>query len=318
MPHEIDISRRTFVKQGMLATAALANMSNRGQAAEPTRANFGFSLYGMRKLPMKEALRICSEIGYDSVEIACMPGWQCAPESLSAMARQELRDQLESSKLKLASLMENVSPLADDNVQTAIQDRLKRACELGHDLLPGSTPIVETVLGGQPAMWEQVRDKMAARLHDWVKIAEASKSIIAVKPHVGGALHTPEGAIWLMDQLKNSPWLRLGYDYSHYELRSIPLKASVEALLPRTSFIHVKDTAGTADKFQFLLPGDGRTNYADYFQLLKSAGYKDSILVEVSGQIHSRPDYDPVQAAKRSYTNLAPLLERTGLRLPRA
>ncbi|MDB5335961.1 MAG: Xylose isomerase-like barrel [Planctomycetaceae bacterium] len=315
---DLDISRRTFLKHGVLATAALASLTNSGQAAEPTGANFGFSLYGMRKLPTKEALRVCSEIGYDSVEIVCMPDWPCAPESLSAMARQDLRGQLSHSKLTLASLMENVSPLADDKTHAAILERLKRACELGHDLVPGSTPIIETVLGGQPAMWEQVRDKMVARLQDWVKIAEAEKTIIAVKPHVGGALHTPEGAVWLMDQLKSSPWLRLGYDYSHYELRNIPLKASLESLLPRTSFIHVKDTAGTADKFQFLLPGDGRTNYVDYFQALKSAGYKGSILVEVSGQIHTRADYDPIQAAKRSYTNLAPLLERTGLRLPRA
>ncbi len=311
------VSRRTFLKHGALATAALASMANGTQAAEPTGANFGFSLYGMRKLPIKEALRVCAEIGYDSVEIVCMPGWPCAPESLSAMARQELRDQLSNSKLTLASLMENVSPLADDKAHAAILERLKRACGLGHDLLPGATPIIETVLGGQPAMWDQVRDKMVARLQDWAKIAEAEKTIIALKPHVGGALHTPEGAIWLTDQLK-SPWLRLAYDYSHYELRNIPMKGSLETLLPRTAFIHVKDTAGTADKFQFLLPGDGRTNYVDYFQTLKSAGYKGAILVEVSGQLHSRADYDPIQAAKRSYTNLAPLLERTGLRVPRA
>lgn len=317
MPCEFQISRRNFLQHGILATAALASLANTGHAAEPTGANFGFSLYGMRKLPVKEALRVCSEIGYDSVEIVCMPDWPCAPESLSATARQELRDQLSNSKLTLASLMENVSPLAEDQAHAAILERLKRACGLGHDLLPGATPIIETVLGGQPALWEQVRDKMAARLQDWLKIAEAEKTIIALKPHVGGALHTPEGAIWLMDQLKRSPWMRLAYDYSHYELRNIPMKASLESLLPQTAFIHVKDTAGTADKFQFLLPGDGRTNYVDYFQSLKSAGYKGSILVEVSGQIHSRADYDPVQAARRSYTNLAPLLKQTGLRLPR-
>lgn len=317
MSREFALSRRGFLKTGLVASAVLTNLTVQARAAEPTGVSFGFTLYGMRKLPVKEALRVCSEIGYDSVEIACMPDWPCAPESLAAIDRQELRKQLNGSRLALASLMENVSPLADDQAHAANLERLKRACGLGHDLVPETTPIIETVLGGQPAAWEQVRDKMASRLQDWARLAVAEKAIIALKPHVGGALHTPEGATWLMDQLK-SPGLRLAYDYSHFELRNIPLKSSLESMLPQTVFIHVKDSAGTADKVQFLLPGDGRTKYSDYFQSLKTAGYRGPIVVEVSGQLHTRPDYDPVQAARRSYAHLAPLLQKAGLRLPRA
>lgn len=316
MPHSVALSRRHFLLQGVLAGAAWTSLANRGFAAEPAGVDFGFSLYGMRKLPVKEALRVCSEIGYDSVEIACMPDWPSAPESLSAADRKELREQLSGSRLTLASLMENVSPLADDKTHAANLERLQRACQLGRDLAPDATPIVETVLGGQPAKWEQVRDQMVNRLHDWAKVAASENSVIALKPHVAGALHTPEGAGWLMEQLK-SPGLRLAYDYSHFELRNIPLQGSLAAMLPQTVFVHVKDTSGTTDKFQFLLPGDGRTNYVDYFQRLKSAGYRGPIVVEVSGQLHSKPDYDPIQAARRSYANLAPLMERAGIRQPR-
>ena len=317
MQPQIEFCRRRFLKQSLFGAAALATLPGVGFSREPAEVTFGFSLYGMRKLTVKEALRVCAEIGYDCVELACMADWPSAPETLSAADRQELRSQLNGSGLELGGLMENVAAVADDQTHAANLERLKRACELGHDLAPESTPIVETVLGGQPAAWEQTREKMVERLQDWGQVAAAQKAIIALKPHVGGALHTPDGAVWLMQQLK-SDWLRLAYDYSHFELRALPLKASLDAMLPQAKFIHVKDTAGNAGKFQFLLPGDGRTKYSDYFGELKSRGYAGPMVVEVSGQLHTRADYDPVQAAKRSYANLAPLLKEAGIRKPRS
>ena len=304
-------SRRAFLQAGLLAGMAVWSID--GTAAGPAAAvRFGFTLYGMRKLPVHEALRVCADIGYDCVELACMADWPSAPESLSAMARRELRDQLAKHRLSLAGLMENVSPLADDKTHAANLERLKRAIGLGRDLEPDVVPVIETILGGKPAEWEQVRDKMVARLQDWARVAESEKGIIALKPHVAGALHSPDGAVWLMAHLK-SPSLKLAYDYSHFELQQIPLKQSVQSMLPQTVFIHVKDTAGTADKFQFLLPGDGRTNYLDLFQLLKEANYAGPIVVEVSGQLHTREGYDPIAAARRSFNNLSPLFEKSGL-----
>jgi inosose dehydratase len=213
--------------------------------------------------------------------------------------------------------MENVSPLGEASARATVLERLKRACELSRDLNPDSPPPIETVLGGKPAEWEAVRDQMVTRLADWAKVAEAAKVPILLKPHVGGALHTPQGAVWLMEQLK-SDWLKLAYDYSHFELQKIPLAESLDAMLPHSRFIHIKDTSGTAEKFQFLLPGDGQTDYGAYFKRLSNSEYMGPIVVEVSGQLHTRPDYDPVAAAKHSYAKIAPLLEKAGLRKMRA
>jgi len=66
------------------------------------------------------------------------------------------------------------------------------------------------------------------------------------------------------------------------------MKASLNALLPRTRFIHVKDSAGEPQKFQFLLPGEGRTDYGKLFSLLKQWGYSGPVCVEVSGQIFNK------------------------------
>lgn len=313
MPQSHQWTRRRFLQQVGWTAGLMPSLALAAPAAKSTAVSFGFTLYGMRSLPVAEALRLCSGIGYDSVELACMPDWPSAPESLSATIRMELRKQLADAKLVVSSLMENVSPLSEESVHRANVDRLKRACELACDLAPQSPPVIETVLGGKPAEWDQVREKMVVRLGDWARIAEAAKVVIALKPHVAGALHTPTGAAWLMEQLK-SPWLRLAYDYSHFELQDIPLKPSLEAMLPQTVFIHVKDTTGTAARFQFLLPGDGHTDYATYFQQLKSAGYGGPLVVEVSGQIHTKPGYDPIAAARRCYANMAPILDQSGLR----
>ena len=210
--------------------------------------------------------------------------------------------------------MEHLSLLGDEADKAQVVDetehkqnleRLKAACELAHALSPGLPPVIETTLGGKPAQWQRIKHPMADRIHSWARAAENSQAIIAIKPHVGGALHTPEGARWLLDQV-NSPWIKLVYDYSHYELRGYDLEPTVRALLADSVFIHVKDSSGDPGKVKFLLPGEGRVDYTEYFKLLRKLGYGGAVVVEVSCQIHGRPGYDAVAAAKQSYATLAP------------
>jgi len=63
----------------------------------------------------------------------------------------------------------------------------------------------------------------------------------------------------------------------------------------------VKDSVGDQEKFQFVLPGEGSIDYEKYVQLIGESKYEGDIVVEVSGQIHSRPDYDPVAACRKSF-----------------
>ena len=137
--------------------------------------------------------------------------------------------------------------------------------------------------------------------------------MIAIKAHVGGALHTPHDAKWLVNTV-DSPWIKLAYDFSHFQLRNFDLKKSLQAMIDQSVFIHVKDKTGNVGKFRFLLPGDGDIDYVSYFTLLKQSSYRGGVVVEVSGQIHGKPGYDPVAAAKRSYANLAPAFRKAGLR----
>ena len=74
---------------------------------------------------------------------------------------------------------------------------------------------------------------------------------------------------------------------------------------PLAVFIHVKDAKGSADKFEFLLPGEGTTDYTAYAKLVAGSRYTGPVVVEVSGMVSNKQGYDPNAAAKASYTALA-------------
>ena len=310
MPHLI--TRR----QSIVAAAGLAaTLGNRTTllAADEQPIGLGFSLYGMKALPLTTAIKNCREIGYDCVELPLMPGWAADPEKLGISAQKELKTALEKSGLRLSALMENLPILGDDKVHAANLQRLKLAAELAHELSPTKPPLIETILGGKPVEWDAVKEKMIARLKEWAKVAEGKNVVIAIKAHVGNALHKPADAIWLLEQV-GSKSLRLVFDQSHFGLQKISLESSLDTLLPQTVFIHVKDAEGDAAKFQFLLPAEKENHYADYFKLLLAKKYRGDVVVEVSGQIHSKPGYDPVATAKKCYEPLAAAMKEAGVK----
>lgn len=299
--------------------AGLAAWPTFSGAAETRRTApgiaFAFSLYGMRTLPLTRALRVCADIGYSGVELACMTGWPCDPAALAAADRASLRRQLDDLSLDLPCLMENWKLVAPAEAHRANLDRLQVVAELAQDLRgDGSPPLIETVLGGRPEEWPTVRDAMVLALGDWERVAEKSKVVIAIKAHVSGALHRPEDALWLVRQI-NSPWIKLVFDFSHFERQGLELRPSLRQMLPETVFVHVKDNVTTADgKTEFALPGDGKTNYNDYLRQLVDGNYHGSVCVEVSAQVSSKPGYNPIVAAERSYLNLRGAFEQAGLR----
>jgi inosose dehydratase len=291
------LTRRRF-----LATTAFAALPTL-RAAEPG-FTLGFSLYGMKTVPLDDALRTCAEIGYKHVELSLNAGWPTEPKILDAAARKALRERLAALKLGVSALMLNMSLAVKDDAHANNLAALKEAAQFAHDLAPENPPLIETVLGGKPAEWDGIKDAMAERLRSWAETAAAAKITLAIKAHVGSAVNSPERLLWLLDQAP-SPALCVAYDYSHFEVQDLALAPTLDALLPRTKFIHVKDTQGDAAKFKFLLPGEGRTDYTAYFKLLKERAYRGPVVVEVSAQVFNQPGYDPIAAAKKSYATLS-------------
>ncbi len=308
------LPRRHFLRQAV-AAGGLAIFGQSLSAQEKPRAGFGlgFTLYGMKSLALDDALQTCAGIGYDNVELCLLEGYPTEPKRLAAADRVKLRETLAARKLRVSGLLENFSLLADDAKQAQQLERIKAAAQLARDLAPDSPPLLETVLGGKPGEWDQVKDRMAAQLRAWAETAAAAKIVIAIKAHIMSAVQTPERLLGLLDAVK-SPAIQAAYDYSHFQLQNLGLDETLSALLPHTRFIHVKDGRMSADgKVEFLLPGEGTTDYAALFRKLQAFGYRGDVVVEVSAMIFKKADYNPKAAAEKSFAALRAGLEKAGL-----
>jgi inosose dehydratase len=303
-------SRRAILAAG--AAAALTHGAKLRAIETPRTIGLGFSLYGMRSLSIADALRTCAEIGYDCVELPVMTDWPGDSAKLDADARAELRQHFAASGLRLTALMENLPILGDAAKRTANLQRLKLAVQLARDLNPDSPPLVETILGGKPGEFEAVKDQLVQRLKEWAAVLDEYKIELAIKAHVSNAAQRPEQLTWLLDQVA-SRWLVGAYDYSHFQLQGLKMAETMATLLPRTRFIHVKDTEHDQGKRGFLLPGEGSIDYGDYFKLLAQSEYRGDVVVEVSGQVFSKPGYEPVAAASKCYNHLAPAMKAAGI-----
>lgn len=301
--------RRFLVASAASLGAGLALRDRVRSSPVPTQPfTLGFSLYGMKSLPIEKALKTCADIGYRDVEPALLEGFDTEPTKLSAARRKEVRSLLDSLGLRVPAVMENIRPAVSDDAQQTNLEKIARAAELAHEWAPkgaAAKPVIETVLGGKPEEWKAYREPMLAGLRSWAAAAKKSDVVIAIKAHVAGAMHTPEDTVAVVREL-NSPNLRAVYDFSHFERQGMDLEKSVRTLLPETVFIHVKDGRGKpGGKFEFLLPGEGETDYVKYFRILRELNYSGSVTVEVSAQIHQKPGYEPASAARKSYEALS-------------
>lgn len=306
-------TRRQFLQTAGVATSVIA-APHWAYAHKPKPNNsmsLGFSLYGMKSLKTEQAIREVAKIGYDSVEFCLMSDWDATPNNLHPSRRKEIRDVLNGTGLDLAGLMEHVSLTGSAKDQQSVHERLKQAAELGQHLQPSSPPLIETVAGH--GKWSELRNQLRDNLGGWAKVAQAAKTVIAVKPHRGGVVDRPDQGAWLVEQIK-SPWIKLNFDYSHFAFRDIPLEESIRVMIPHTAFIHVKDTVMQHGKARFLLPGEsGQIDYAQLLKLVQQAGYSGDICCEVSSMVFRQPGYDPIVAAKTSYENVAPAFKQAGI-----
>lgn len=308
------LPRRQFLLTTAAATAfAALGRPLRAQDKLPAGFGLGYSLYGMKSLPLDEALQTCADLGYDNVELTLLDGYPTETKALSPADRVKLRETLAAKKLRVSALMDNFTLLADEAKQAQQIERLKAAAQLAHDLAPDSPPPFETVLGGKPAEWDQVKDRMAESLRAWAKVATEAKIIIAIKAHIMSAVQNPERLLWLL-KAAESPAIQLTYDFSHFQLQGLTLEDTLAQIMPHARFIHVKDgRMAEGNKVEFLLPGEGTTDYGAYFQKLHSLGYHGDVVVEVSAMLFKKPGYDPKEAAQKSFAALAAAVDKAGL-----
>jgi len=309
------IARRIFFSRAAVFGCSTLLLRENLRAADAERTiGLGFSLYGMRSLTLRAATNAVAEIGYDCIELPVMTDWPADSARLTREARRELREQHAERRLRLTALMENLPALGDDAQHRANLDRLKLAAELARDLaVGGRAPLIETIVGGKAGEFDAVKERLVERLRDWASVVELADVRLAIKAHISNATQQPQQLLWLLDRVASRS-LVAAYDYSHFQLQNLNLKETLDALLPRSAFIHVKDTEHAQGKRGFVLPGEGTIDYVQMFKLLGQSSYRGDVVVEVSGQVFNKPGYDPLAAASKCYNHLADAFSKAGLK----
>ena len=269
--------------------------------------------YGMPHTPVEAMVGQLAEIGYDGVELCVGASYPTAPEELDQAERRELRRLLQEAGIEIASFMVvgmktlEVDPSRHEANLSGLGAILALAADLGV-----AQPVVTSTIGGRIDASEEERTAMVACVRDWAAVCHEVGGCFAFEPHVGGMIHSPALALWLMEQVDH-PALKLKFDYSHFEAIDVPLEQAISELAPHIVDVHVKDVRGRYPDFRFLLPGKGQVDYADYLRQMSAIGYDGFITVEISGHVSKAEGYDPLAAARFSYRTLADAFATAGL-----
>jgi sugar phosphate isomerase/epimerase len=258
----------------------------------------GYGSYAMPEVSLWEALPRLAELGYETFELCVEDRWPTAPGKLTGEDRERLRGLLADLRLELPALMLFVNLLAPAGEELERQEgRFRAACALARDLAPGATPVIASTLGACPLSWEEALPLARERAARFAELAAAEGCPLALEPHVGALLNSPERVLALMEGV-HSPWLGINFDISHFAVAGYDRAETIRLLAPYAFHTHVKDGRMEDGQVRFLLPGEGDFDYPAYFREMAAAGWTGSVTAEVSVQISRRPDYDPWAAAR--------------------
>ncbi len=268
----------------------------------------------MPTVPIDETLKHLADLGFDGVELTVIPGYTTELSTLDTAERKRIRRLFSEYRLGLSAIAAHSSLLSKTpQAHAENMARLKGAVDLAVELAQGeNVPAVNTTPGGSSDKWEDVRDFLAERTMELLEYAEKRGVLIAMEPHVGAAIDTPEKMLQLLD-LVDSPSLKVNFDISHFDIMGFTIEETVAALAQHTEHTHVKDQRGHYPNYEFLIPGEGDFDYVRYLKSMQEHGYDKFISVEVSVMVQRRPDYNPYEAAMLSYATLSRAFAEAGI-----
>lgn len=274
----------------------------------------GYSTWSTKDQPIEDTIRELARIGYDGVEIAVNPGWTSDVDRLDAAARRRIRDLLDDTGLELAALVSgHRNQVAEPDEYRAGRERYLRELDLALEWSkPGLIPAMDLAIGGQMDEFEQLKNLIVDRVGETVRLSAERNVVVALEPHSGNAINTPDKMLWLLKQI-DSPYCRVNFDISHFNVIGIPIEESVALMAPWTVHTHIKDESGRFPDHQFLIPGEGEFDYVAYLREMHKHGYAGHISPEISLMVQRRPGYDPVQAMEQTYRVVSEAFEKAGV-----
>ncbi len=274
----------------------------------------GYSTWGMPTLPIDTVLEHLAALGFNGVELTVIPGFSTELDTLDSAERKRIRQLLDRHGLDLPAVAAHQPMLStEDDVHAENWRRLTASAGLCVDLAgTDGVPVLNTTLGSNPNEWNSQQNLILERVGALVDYCTSREVVLAIEPHVGDGLNSPERSLWLLEEI-NSAYLKLNFDISHFEVQGMSTAQVVQLLAPHSAHTHVKDQRGLVPDYEFLIPGEGPFDFVEYLKLMQKAGYDDYITAEVSMQVQGRPDYDPLEAAELTYRTLNSVFRETGI-----
>jgi inosose dehydratase len=281
---------------------------------EKLKMKLGYSTWGMPTVPIDTAISHLANLGYDGVELTIIPRFTTELSTLDATERKRISSLFQQHNLALPAIAAHSSLLeTDPEIHAKNMWRLKGGVDLAVDLAQGDElPAVNTTPGGKPEEWESKKDFLAERVGALADYGASRGVTIAMEPHIGAIVDTPAKVLELLE-IVNSPYLKVNFDISHFDIVGMPTEETVAALAAVSAHTHVKDQRGTAPDHEFLIPGEGPFDYVGYLKEMQAHGYDGFITAEVSFMVQAREDYDPLAAATLSYETLANAFTEAGI-----
>ena len=275
----------------------------------------GYSLWAMPDVPIDVSVPHLAALGYDAVEIVVLPRYTTALAKMDAAERRRIPALLRQHGLTLSALNYYTALLEPDPAIFADHlAAIKETIDLAVAWTQGNQPpVVISGVGGSPgelpARMAEVIDRAGA-IGDY---AASRGVIVALEPHIGAAIETPDLMAYVIQQI-GSPSIWVNFDISHFNVLGIPMQESVAKMLPYTAHTHVKDERGRAPNYEYLIPGEGEFDYVAYLQAMERGGYVGAVSVEISFMVQRRAGYDPLETATTSYAVVAAAFDKAGIR----
>ncbi len=274
----------------------------------------GYSTWGMPTVPIDQSVELIARLGFEGIEITVLPGWTTEISTLDAAERRRILQLVNASGLTISAISGHASLLESDAAAHAANvARLHQAIDLAVDWAQdGCIPYVNTLSGGRTADWDAQHRLFAERMAQVADYAAQRGVVLAMEPHVDGLVDTPARMLEIL-KLAPSPYLKVNFDISHFDILGMTTEESVAALAPHAVHTHVKDQRGRYPDYQFMVPGTGDFDYVDYLLTMQRHGYDGYITAEVSLMAQRQPGYDPLAACELSYRTLAAAFAKAGL-----
>ena len=205
----------------------------------------GYCTWGMPTVPVDTMIPFLAGLGYDGVELTVIPGYTTELSVLDATERRRIAQLLRDHRLELPAIAAQTSMVeSDPDLALTHWRRLTGAVDLAVDWAgDGAPPDVDTTVGGTPDDWDRLKGLLFERMSELVRHGEACGVVIAAEPHVSSMLDTIDRTLELVRTI-DSPFLKLNFDISHFNVQGVPYQESVAALAPHTVHTHVKSERG--------------------------------------------------------------------------